>query len=278
MMAGAWARTRALVERLSPAPRTLRWARVAVACGAVAITAAAAHWGREIAFDNLRRHPYFRVAQVEIRGVGNLVSVAEVRRWAGVDVGDSLWDADPGRIRDRLESHPMLRSALVRRRFPDRLEIRVRERQPAAITVGDGLYYIDRTGERFGPLAASHGRDFPVFTGVPDKGDGRRRWALRRALHMLRRDGGDGLEISEIHLDPVEGLVLLPSSPRVPLYLGWHGWERRLQKGVRALRGFDGAAERLAGIDLRYRGQVVVKLRDVDPAPIDTARTAKIST
>lgn len=274
MSRGHWTALRAGGRRWLSRPA------VRVAASAVAAVGLVAALGsrRDEAAGALFAHPYFCVERIDIRGAGNLVSEEEVRRWAGVDVGQSLWEADPASVRARLKAHPMVRSASVRRIFPDRIDIRVREHRPAAITVADDIYYIDRTGERFGPLSRVHDRDYPVFTGVPDKTDGRRRWALRRALHMLRRGDGTGLEISEVHLDPVDGLILLPSSPRVPLILGWHGWERRLQKGLRALRSLDAAAERLAVVDLRFRDQVVVRLREIAPAPVGSSRLPKVST
>lgn len=277
-MERSWADMVATARRRAARSKVLRSLVTAVAVVAVAAGVTAAYRGREFASDTLRHHPYFHVARIEIRGVASLVDEEEVRRWTGIDVGDSLWDARPETIKARLESHPMLRSASVRRVFPNALEIRVRERRPAAITVIDDLYYIDRTGERFGPLDADHDRDYPIFTGVTKDADGRRRWALRRALHMLRRGDGAGLEISEIHLDPVEGLILYPSTPRVPLFLGWQGWERRLQKAVRALRSWEGAAERLARVDLRFRDQVVVQFREAKPVPVGSDRLPKVST
>lgn len=225
-------------------------------------------------------HPYFAVAHIDVRGAGNLVSEEELRRWAGVREGDSLWEATPQVLEDRLESHPMVKSAAVRRVFPNRVEIRVRERRPAAIAVLDELYYVDRNGERFGPLQSVHDRDYPVFTGLTEESDGRRRWALRRALHLLRRAEAQriDLDISEIHLDPVEGLILYPASPRVPLFLGWRGWERRLQSARRALSSWDGVADRLARMDMRFRDQVVIQLREPGPVQIGGERAGKVST
>jgi len=75
----------------------------------------------------------------------------------------------------------------VRRIFPGALQIHVSERRPAAIAVLDDLYYVDRRGDTFGPLRPQHDRDYPVFTGLGDRSDGQQRWALRRALHLLRR-------------------------------------------------------------------------------------------
>ncbi len=279
-MKSGWTRAVEASRRAIPAMAALRVALLIGLVGLIVTGAAMAYRQRQIAMEVVREHPYFGVERIEIRGVGNLVSEDEVRLWLGVRRGDSLWDAAPKTLKARLESHPMVRAAAVRRVFPDTLEIRVRERQPSAITVVDQLYYVDRSGEKFGPLDTAHDRDYPVFTGLPDDADGQRRWALRRALHLLRRSETSelGLEISEIHLDPVDGLILYPTTPRVPLFLGWRGWERRLQRANRALQSWQGAAERIARVDLRFRDQVVIELREQRPIRAGGAAVAKVST
>ena len=207
----------------------------------------------------VQEHPYFRVDHIKIRGVGTLVHEEEIRDWLGLGEGQSLWRVYPREIARRLESHPMIRAASARRVFPNTLEIRVRERKPAAISVLNGLYYVDRRGEFFGPLGGRHDRDFPVFTGLRDGSDGQQRWTLRRALRLLRRGFvRQGVEVSEMHLDPERGLVLYPSRPSVPILLGWRSWEVRLGKALRALGEWPGDIRRLARVDVRYRDQILM--------------------
>jgi cell division protein FtsQ len=258
------------------AGRALLAVAIVIAC----VVSAAELYRHRPAIEAVRDHPYFAIERIAVRGAGNLVSEEEVLRWSGVREGDSLWDAAPQALKERVESHPMVRTASVRRLFPNTLEIGVRERRPAAIAVLDDLYYVDRNGDRFGPLEVLHDRDYPVFTGLTEESDGQRRWALRRALHLLRRAEVRGLdlEISEIHLDPVEGLILYPASPRVPLFLGWRGWERRLQRAHRALASWDGVADRLARMDMRYRDQVVIEVREPRLLQVGREQAAKVST
>ena len=236
----------------------------------VALALAAAVWaGRLPSAEALREHPYFAISQLVINGCGPALTPDDVRAWLGFTGDATLWDASPARVRARLATHPYVAQAAVRREFPGRLEIVVRERRPQAIAVLDDLYYVDRSGVTFGPLRPQDSRDYPLVTGLaPDMADGPRAWALRRALRLLRRCDREPCigELSEVHLGDARGIVVYPAAPRVPILLGWGSWPAKLDRAERALRAWHRAPEHLASLDVRVRNQVVVTLRQ-PPAP-----------
>jgi cell division protein FtsQ len=230
--------------------------------------AAAGLWSaRDRAWDAVAGHPYFVVRQISVRGAERYLSETAVLDWLAVAPGDSLWSVSPARARRRLESHPFVASASVRREFPDRLHIELRERRPRAIVLLDRLYYLDRAGTVFGPLEADHGRDFPVLTGVNENCPAGRRAVVLRRLSRLARlcarracFGG----VSELHLDPVRGVVLHPATPRIPIVLGWGSWREKIERAERALATRPASPEGVAALDARFRNQVVVKLAAQD--------------
>ncbi len=249
-----------------------RWAFLsALAALGVAAAVWAAHGPAGAA---LREHPYFAISQVVINGCGPALTPDDLRAWLGFAGDSTLWDAAPARLRARLEAHPYIAHATVRREFPGRLDVLEHERRPRAIAVLDDLYYVDRGGVTFGPLRPLDSRDYPLITGLdPGMADGPRAWALRRALRLLRRcERGPCIgELSEVHLEDGRGVVVYPAAPRVPIVLGWGSWPAKLERAERALRAWHGAAERLASLDVRFHNQVVVRLRPL-PAPPPRAR------
>ena len=80
--------------------------------------------------------------------------------------GQSLWRIDPTELAGRLESHPWIRRATVRREFPRRLVVDVVERKPVAILYLDQLYYVDSTGLAFVRVGERDPLDLPFVTGV----------------------------------------------------------------------------------------------------------------
>jgi cell division protein FtsQ len=263
-----------------------RWRWVGLGACLVLGLAAVGWTVRRPVLERLRHHPYFVINHVAIHGVGPALTPDDVTAWLGLGATTTVWEATPGAVRERLAAHPFIAAAAVKRIFPGRLEIVVRERQPQAIALLGDLFYVDRGGTTFGPLRPNDPRDLPVITGLDaDMPAGTRRWMLRRALRLLRRceppaagatasaaRAGHGAPrcigaLSEVHVDPEDGIIVFPARPRVPLVLGWGSWHTKLERAARVLHTWQGTPEQLARLDLRFRNQVVATLRQADAAP-----------
>lgn len=236
------------------------WRGIAL-CGAVGL--ALAVWlFRQPVGAALWAHSYFAATDLVIRGAGPLLSDDDVVAWIGVDDETTLWELAPLRVRARLEEHPLVAWASVRREFPNRLFIRVHERRPEAIALLDRIYYLDRNGHVLGPLTPRYSRDYPVITGLTlEMTPGHRAWVHRRAVRLARLCarvrclGG----LSEIHVAPeTGGLVVYPRYPRVAIRLGWGSWREKLDRAERVLQASLDRIDQIVAIDLRYRNQVVV--------------------
>lgn len=216
-----------------------------------------------------RRHPYFAARHVTVLGAGPLLSEQAVLSWLGIDERTTLWDLNPAAVRSRLEAHPLVARASVRRELPDRLSIRLREHRPEAIAVLDRCYYVARDGRLLGALGVEHGRDYPLITGpTPGTPAGLRTWLYRRALRLVRlcERRGCPVGISEVNVDPRGGVVLYPVQPRVAVRFGWGSWREKVERFAWVLRAEERRREGLRAIDLRYRNQVVVE-REPPAAP-----------
>lgn len=105
-----------------------RWGGMALAAAvALALCAGAAAALRA----GLLKPSGFTVRWIEVSNE-ELLSKERIRSLAGVKVGDNLFSADLGKIRARIRSHPDVRDAVVNRRMPGGVVIRVYERYPVA--------------------------------------------------------------------------------------------------------------------------------------------------
>ena len=184
--------------------------------------------------DAARSHPYFAVQEVAVRHHGRL-SASDIRAAAGVEPGTSIWDVRHVDVEARLERTPWVRSARVWRELPHRVVLQVREYRPAAIVAlndpSPALFYVASNGRIFARLEPRDSHDYPYVTGLSAADlsgeDAFGPGALHRALALLRlvaRDSRDiGLAlagVSEVHIDRVAGVTLLPMRPSLPIELG----------------------------------------------------------
>src|SRR5690606_8663154 len=103
--------------------RLARWRWLGLA-GLALLGLAAAAWSvREPAAAALRRHPYFVIHRVLIQGAEDGLTPEDVRAWIGLTETTTVWDASPAAVRERLEIHPYVARATVKRQFPGTLEI-----------------------------------------------------------------------------------------------------------------------------------------------------------
>jgi cell division protein FtsQ len=145
----------------------------------------------------------FRVADIRVEG-RETTDREMILDALGAQPGTPILAVDPVRAKQQLESLPWVRSALIERRFPDTLYVRLVERKPMALWQHAGkIELIDRSGavipvvhlDRFAKLplvvgedAASHAAELLAMLGSePDLASrvtaavhvGGRRWNLR---------------------------------------------------------------------------------------------------
>jgi cell division protein FtsQ len=84
----------------------------------------------------------------------------------GVQLGQPMLEIDPQALKAKLEALGWVRSALVERRLPDQLYIRLSEAEPVALWQHDGAFrLIDRAGQVIDKAEASAFSQLPVLVG-----------------------------------------------------------------------------------------------------------------
>lgn len=226
-----------------------------------------------------RRHPYFAVREVVMRHRGR-VAPDDLRSALQIREGASIWDVDAHAAAARLRARPWVRSADVRREFPDRVVVRVREYRPSAIVVvreeqsEPALFYVAANGRIFAPVGDTDGRDLPYITGLSRADlDGREGFgpqSVRRALGLLRlvtRESTVLGTISEINVDRTAGLTLLPIRPAVPIELGTGDFATKLDRLAKVLPLWVGREGEVRSVSCMFEDEIIVRTRAVAAAP-----------
>lgn len=217
--------------------------------------------------DFLLYHSYFSVREIQVRG-GDKIGGSEIVAMAGLSQGMSIWKIDAERIEKRVGRHPWVKRVLVRREFPHRVVIDVEERSPKAVVIMGKLYYVDSEGFVFNEVGEGEKADFPLLTGLRQaelaSSAYLTRQKIQEAMRLSDLMGRSSLPLSEIHFSPGGGIILYPMGYSIALHFGWGDWEGKVRRLQRTLEIWKGKEGLLAALDLRFRDQVVARVKKIE--------------
>ncbi len=209
-------------------------------------------------------HPYFAVREVKVLGAQR-VKGEDIVVTSGLEPRSGIWSIDPAELGRKVERHPWVKRARVRRELPARLTITVEEWSPAGIVALDRLYYVTEGGVVFKALGDEDSVDLPFVTGLraaglaPEAAETRKK--LSQVLELAHTVERTGLKLSEVRIQSGGGVVLYPVSYPVPFYMGWGDWDDKLQRLRWFLRKFREQESVFRAVDLSFKGQVVTRPR-----------------
>ena len=233
-------------EAGEPAPQRRRqWKRIVLV--ALAGVAVASYWWGPPVLSHLA---FFRVRRVEVVGA-RYTSARDILRQLHVDTTVSVW-VPAGPLEKRVERLPEVRRAEIRRKLPGTLVVAVTERVPVALVpTPQGLRPYDETGLPL-PIDPSRSRvDAPIVT--------RRDTVALRLLGALRRQAPELYQrVSEVRpvgdeLDLSLRSFLVRAMADVTV--------RRLEDVEPVARDLANRRLDVAELDLRYRDQVIARLK-----------------
>ncbi len=218
-------------------------------------------WGPAV----MRTVPAFRVAGIQVAGARS-VPADSARALAAILPDASVWD-DQADAEARLETHPLIEEARVRRQGFNRLTIELREVHPVALVSAPVLEPVDGRGTILPLDPAAHSLDLPILLQATVEVGRVADEDSRRALAVLERlDGlnpGFVHRVSEIHRsagDAIE-LVLLEGSHVERIVLPIDGAEVAFLRAEHAI-GECSERGRVVSVDARFRDRIVIQLED----------------
>ncbi|HEY6446125.1 MAG TPA: FtsQ-type POTRA domain-containing protein [Acidobacteriaceae bacterium] len=267
-----------------------RWGKIGLAAGSV--TALAAGMTLAMATRNfLDTDPRFRIDSADsIQTVGNSqLSRYDLLSVFGSDIGRNLFFVPLAARRAELEHYPWVQRATVMRILPNQLRVEVAERTPIAfVNVGGRIELADGAGVilNMSPqeIAAKH-YSFPVVRGI-NPGDplsmrGARMAIYQRFLHDLD-SGGEKVstQLSEVDLSDPEDVraTVAAGNSDMKLQFGQEDFLARWRNYAAHIGQWRGQYPNLAGVDLRYEHEVVLKMAHEAGTNAPSAGTAVSST
>lgn len=235
--------------------RAVPWLQVGLGA-AIVLAAAMVPWGTGKLLGAMDQ----QIMTIDVNGdfIGD--SRNAIERQAGKWVGKSFFATDLSDIKADLERRPWVDSAAVRRVWPDRLVVNIREKKPLAYW-GDGRL-VSRKGEVFTPANPEVAGTLPTLSG-PDE-------QVREVIDMARslsdRLAAHGLGFAGLSLAS-RGAWTLSLANGIQVELGRDQVAERFDRflTVYESRLASHAAE-VSRIDARYGNGVAVRWKRDEPA------------
>lgn len=171
---------------------------------------------------------YFRINEIEISGC-IMTTPNSLRKFADISYEMNMLTIDPDAMEARLLNHPWVSKAEIRRIWPDRLAVTIREYRPNALIIQaekEGFNYLDRKGKIFAAVTSGQDLDFPVITGLDafnTKEEKERLLSEATLFLRLAERNNPNLpaqNISEIHFNRDGELILYLVEQPFPIYFG----------------------------------------------------------
>ncbi len=191
-------------------------------------------------------------------------------RWIGQRLRGGILAADLEALRQGLTDRPWVRTARLRRRWPDALEVRVAEHAPAAMwrpATGAQWHLVSRRGVVFKRHRSGDPVDLPRLQGPRS-----RLGELRRRRAALDQRLGPGHGVTRMAVSS-RGAWSGQVDGRVTLRFGRVHWRERIGRLVQVQRKWRLLGPRVKRVDLRYPDGLAVAVSGGVKIPMGAGQT-----
>ncbi len=219
--------------------------------------------------DVLTQCDYFKSEILTVEG-GQRLTPDQILKIANIEKGVNLVSLNLKTIRKRLRAHPWIAEADIRRTFPRRIAIHIREQEPMAVLDFGKQFLVNKDGVIFKEAQASEMTGMPILSGI-DYSDwktletpGSRVFvSVLEILHMSRLSETilPNTKIKNIHVDREIGLTLEIDGPVRTIQLGYGGYRKKYSRLKKILSYIEDNEDIpfLEKIDLRNSNHIVAR-------------------
>lgn len=200
----------------------------------------------------------FTVTRIEVEGDLQHVTADEVRALSGIQDGANLFHVAMTDVQQRVNAHPWVAEAAVRRKLPHGIWIYITEREPVALMTGKTSQYVDIKGATFPAGDASY-EDLPLMTGFEEATPGDVTTAITLMTMYMHHEAAREFGLSEIHFDPAQGFSIVGSSTPVMMRLGWKEFDIKLNQFVTLWPAMRSRGITPSYVDTNVSGKVIAK-------------------
>lgn len=232
---------------------------VVVASGLFALCLIPIGWAAYSVAVFLTTDAKFEVQKLSVSGLKR-VEENQVLAKAGFELGINVFRVNLDQVRERVEDLPWVRNAIVERVLPDKIIIKVIEREPIGLgRINGEVFQFDADAKILEPDPLSPA-SFPILDGLRP-GDHKRNLEKVEMYQKVLEEVGQ-TALSEVHINDSQEVTVVSASDPVIVNLGAADfrsrWIRYLQLKPQIQQQYPQAVR----VDLRFRNQVIVRMKD----------------
>jgi cell division septal protein FtsQ len=214
----------------------------------------------------IRDHAAFHIVAVRVYGAER-VPQAELIQLAQIPGGTSLLRTNVERIAAQIKRHPWIREVLVRRVYPNELEIIVYERRPAAILESGNAYIIDAEGYLLSQATSAEAANLPRLVArlshPAAPGERLADPGIQAGLRLLTEAHNSPFfrDTAISHIEMISAERFLVRTPRGKLIVGQSlvGIDHKLELFPALDEALRSRARRAEYVDMSVENQIIVK-------------------
>jgi cell division protein FtsQ len=201
--------------------------------------------------------PRFEVEKLSVQGLRR-VDENQVLAKAGFEVGTNVFDVNLREIRERVEQIQWVRHALVERVLPNQIIIKVVEREPIGLgRIRGEIYQFDADAVILDPDPTSG--SFPILDGLG--GDTARNVKKVEIYRKVLEDLGQ-TPLSEIRINDTDEVSVVEAGDPLMVSLGTADYRNRWIRYIQLRPQIQQQYPQAVRVDLRFKNQVIVRMRD----------------
>jgi cell division septal protein FtsQ len=203
----------------------------------------------------------FEVQKLSVSGLKH-VRENDVLAKAGFEVGTNVFRVNLDEMRERVEELAWVRHALVERVLPDQIVIKIVERESIGLArIAGEVYEFDSEGNVLEPNAASDA-SFPILDGLEPADPQRNEYKV--GIYQKVMDALGQAALSEIHINDAGEVTVVSATDPLTVNLGAADFRSRWIKYLQLKPQIQEQYPRAVRVDLRFKNQVIIKMRDDD--------------
>ncbi|MCD6319709.1 MAG: FtsQ-type POTRA domain-containing protein [Candidatus Desulfofervidaceae bacterium] len=202
--------------------------------------------------------PYFVIKDIQIEG-NKSIPTKEITKLVTCQ-GKSLLALNAQKIRHQLSQHPLIKGVEIKRIWPNKMKIVIKEHQIVALAYIENRWWlVDKEGECI-PTTTRKGLDLPVITGLSSQNDPHLKTALALIDAWSHKQKSFSLEnISEVHVDVDLGINVFTLQGWQVL-IGNGNFAKKLDTLVKILAYLQKNGKQVKFIDLTDMHRIYAKL------------------